>query len=92
MSKLVYYNAHKATFEIENYIQTVSRDSHRKALTPFRLVSRNLEIERGRHDTCNSPWEERFGEACNMEQPEAEFHFLLVCRVESGIFGQTANF
>ena len=68
MSKLVYYNSYKVTFEFENYLQTVSFDSKGKHFkTPFRLVSNNLEMERGRHD--NIPQEQSFCKACNLKHP-----------------------
>ena len=44
--KHVIWNSHNQNVQIVS----IASDPHRKALTSFRLVSHNLEIERGRHD------------------------------------------
>ena len=69
MSKLVYYNAYKGTFEFENYCKqyrVIPKGKHFK--TSFILVAHNLEMERGRQD--NIPREQSFCKSCNMKHPE----------------------
>lgn len=76
-SKLETYAEVKSTFEFEKYLDCITNDKHRVALTRLRCSAHNLEIEEGRYR--NIERENRICSRCNMKCVETEYHFLLVC-------------
>jgi hypothetical protein len=67
----------KHSFKLENYLDYISENKYRIALTRFRISSHDLLIETGRH--ANIERQHRICKNCNMNMIETEFHFLLVC-------------
>ena len=69
----------KPTFEISQYLLTVSNVKLRQYITAIRLSSHNLLIEYGRHR--NIPRNERHCNKCtnNNGSLEDEYHFVIVC-------------
>ena len=51
----------------------------RSYISKFRLSSRSLRIETGRHGQNRIAKKQRFCLAYNMNEVEDEYHFLLVC-------------
>ena len=69
----------KTTFEISQYLLTVSNVKLRQYITKIRLSSHNLLIEYGRH--WNIPRNERHCNKCtnNNGSLEDEYHCVIVC-------------
>ena len=62
---------------IEKYLNHITENKLRKALTQFRTSSHNLMIETGRHQ--NIDINQRICQNCNTGMVENEYHFLLIC-------------
>lgn len=75
--KLHSYCLFKEDTELEFYLDHVSPNKFKFALSRFRLSSHSLAIETGRYSA--TPREERLCTFCNMKSVENEYHFLLVC-------------
>ena len=75
--RLSSYSRYKHCFEIEKYLDSITEQKYKIALSRFRLSSHKLEIERGRY--FNIPREERKCTLCQINSVENEYHFLLVC-------------
>ena len=71
------YARFKHEFEMEHYLDFITENKYKIALTKFRLSSHDLAIERGRleHIQRNN----RLCRYCNLNMVENEYHFLLVC-------------
>lgn len=76
-TKLNSYCLFKLDTELEQYLNCVTQNKYKYALSRFRLSSHNLAIETGRY--VGIPREERLCVFCNMKTIENEFHFLSVC-------------
>lgn len=76
-SRLQSYCLFKHTFETENYLDFISHNDYKIALSRFRTSSHCLRIESGRYD--GTKREERICKSCQMRKMEDEYHFLLVC-------------
>ena len=76
-SRLRSYCLFKHTFETENYLDFISHNDYKIALSRFRTSSHCLRIESGRYD--GTKREERICKSCQMRRIEDEYHFLLVC-------------
>ena len=61
----------------ESYLNKISFNKYKFALSLFGLRSHNLALETGRY--YNIPKENRICTFCNMNKIESEYHFLLVC-------------
>ncbi len=77
-SKLLLYTSIKYEHNFESYLQKITCDRWRVALTRLRCSAHALEIEVGRHRQ-NVPREERLCRLCSMGAVEDEYHFSLVC-------------
>ena len=73
----------RKTFMREKYLQILSNDILWNNLRAFRLVSHRVEIEMGRQNNIHR--EQRFCQVCNMQQPESEYHILLICPTYHGL-------
>ena len=76
-NRLETYARFKHKFCHEKYLDIVTENKYRKALTQFRLSSHDLAIERGRYQ--NIDRQERICNFCTGKLVESEYHFLLVC-------------
>ena len=76
-ARLESYSIYKHSFEREKYLECITSDKFRIALSKFRLSSHHLAIELGRH--LNIPRENRLCPHCNQNMVENEYHFLLTC-------------
>ena len=76
-SRLEAYARFKHNFETEKYLNCISENKYKLALTRLRTSSHNLSIETGRYD--DSDRETRICKSCNMNVVEDEYHFTLVC-------------
>ena len=76
-SKLITYNKIKKEFTREKYLDCVTNDKHRLALSRFRCSAHKLAIEEGRYR--NIERNQRICTRCNINVIENEYHFLLVC-------------
>jgi hypothetical protein len=76
-TRLQSYCIFKHNFEIEQYLDCISENKYKIALSKFRTSSHNLLIETGRYD--NTVRNQRICKSCNMNTIESEYHFLLVC-------------
>jgi hypothetical protein len=76
-NRLASYCIYKHKFEMENYLQYITNNKYRIALTKFRLSSSDLKIETGRYE--NTPREERICPHCLYHIVEDEYHFLFTC-------------
>ena len=76
-SKLETYCLFKQDTSCESYLNKITLNKYKFALSRFRLSSRNLALETGRY--YNIPKENRICTFCNMNKIESEYHFLLVC-------------
>ena len=76
-NRLETYARFKHEFCYEKYLDSVTENKYRKALTQFRLSSHDLAIERGRYQ--NIDRQERICNFCTGKHVESEYHFLLVC-------------
>ena len=76
-TKLQTYCLFKFDTKRESYLDSISVNKFRYALSRSRLSSHNLAIETGRY--YNIPKEDRICIFCNMFKKESEYHFLLVC-------------
>ena len=76
-SKLVTYCLFKLDTSCESYLNKITLNKYKFALSRFRLSSHNLTLETGRY--YNIPKENRICTFCNMNKIESEYHFLLVC-------------
>ena len=75
--KLIAYNKIKREFIREKYLDCVTNDKHRIALSRFRCSAHKLAIEEGRYR--NIERNQRFCTRCNTNVVENEYHFMLVC-------------
>ena len=75
--KLETYKMLKSSYEVENYICSVSYVNHRKALTRLRCSAHKLAIEEGRFRNIDRSL--RLCVHCNMNVVENEYHFVMVC-------------
>ena len=82
-NRLLTYARFKHEFTCEKYLDFITNEKYRFALTRFRLSSHELEIERGRYE--NKPMIERICKCCNMHMVENEYHFALVCPLYTGL-------
>ena len=64
-------------FCYEKYLDIVTENKYRKALTQFRLSSHDLAIERGRYQ--NLDRQERICNFCTGKLVESEYHSLSTC-------------
>ena len=76
-SKLKTYCLFKLDTSCESYLNTITLNKYKFALSRFRLSSHNLALETGRY--YNIPKENKICTFCNMNKIESEYHFLLVC-------------
>jgi hypothetical protein len=76
-SRLETFALFKHKFQQEKYLEIISENKYRIALTRFRISSHDLLIETGRHT--NIDRQNRICKNCNMNMIESEYHFLLVC-------------
>ena len=76
-SKLETYCLFKLDTSCESYLNKITLNKYKFALSRFRLSSHNLALETGRYN--NIPKENRICTFCNMNKIESEYHFLLVC-------------
>ena len=76
-SKLETYCLFKLDTSCESYLNKITLNKYKFALSRFRLSSHNLALETGRY--YNIPKENRICTFCNMNKIESEYHFLLVC-------------
>ena len=76
-NRLETYARFKHIFCYEKYLDIVTENKYRKALTQFRLSLHDLAIERGRCQ--NIDRQERICNFCTGKRVESEYHFLLVC-------------
>lgn len=76
-SKLRSYVEFKYFIGQEPYLHLVKNQSHRRALTKFRISAHTLAIEQGRYK--NIPPEKRICPNCNLNKVEDELHFLIEC-------------
>ena len=76
-SKLETYCLFKLDTSCESYLNKITLNKYKFALSRFRLSSHNLALETGRY--YNIPKENRICTLCNMNKIESEYHFLLVC-------------
>ena len=76
-SRLKSYCLYKHDFKPEKYLNVVSENKYKVALSKFRTSSHDLRIETRRYD--NILQDQRLCISCNMGKVEDEFHFLLVC-------------
>jgi len=76
---MLMFKNRKPTFEISQYLLTVSNVKLRQYITAIRLSPHNLLIEYGRH--MNIPRNERHCNTCthNNGSLEGESHFVIVC-------------
>ena len=75
--KLITYNKIKREFIREKYLDCVTNDKVRIALSRFRCSAHNLAIEEGRYR--NIERNQRFYTRCNTNVVKNEYHFMLVC-------------
>ena len=75
--RLESYCRFKHNFNVEPYLDIISDNKYKIALSRFRLSSHKLEIERGRYH--NIPRIERKCKLCSLNTIEDEYHFLLLC-------------
>ena len=75
--RLESYCRFKHNFNVEPYLDIISDNKYKIALSRFRLSSHKLEIERGRYH--NIPRIESKCKLCSLNTIENEYHFLLVC-------------
>ena len=72
--RLETYSLYKHEFELETYLEKISINKFRIAITKFRLSSHNLAIKQGRHE--GTPVDQRLCLLkCHMGVSENEFHF-----------------
>ena len=76
-SRLRLYSKYKENNEQETYLNLIKNKTYMQTLSRFRLSSRQLEIETGRH--IGSDRDQRLCRKCNMRMIEDEYHFLLTC-------------
>ena len=76
-SKLETYCLFKLDTSCESYLNKITLNKYKFALSRFRLSIHNLALETGRY--YNIPKENRLCSFCNMNKIESEYHFLLVC-------------
>ena len=78
-NKLRTYNRVKQNFGIEQYLTLISNSIHRASMTKLRISCHplNIEILRGKVSDPNL----RVCQVCNLNEPEDEFHFLMICPV-----------
>ena len=76
-NRLETYARFKHEFCNKKYLDIVTENKYRKALTQFRLSSHDLAIERGRYQNIDRL--ERICNFCMGKLVESEYHFLLVC-------------
>lgn len=76
-TRLQTYCVFKHTFESEKYLNVITENKYKVALSRFRISSHSLLIETGRYD--GTPREQRICRSCTMNKLEDEYHFLLVC-------------
>lgn len=76
-NRLQSYSTHKQIFELEKYLNILTENKYKTALSRFRTSSHSLFIETGRYD--NTPRHQRLCKSCHMNKIEDEYHFLLVC-------------
>ena len=76
-SRLKSYCIFKHDFKQEKYLDVISENKFKVALSRFRTSSHDLRIETGRYDDIAQA--QRLCKSCNMGKTEDEFHFLLVC-------------
>ena len=74
--RLESYCRFKHNFNIEPYLDIISDNKYKVALSRFRLSSHKLEIERGRY--YNIPRIERICKLCSLNMFENEYQSLLV--------------
>ena len=86
-SKLITYNKIKKEFTREKYLDCVTNDKHRVALSRFRCSAHKLAIEEGRYR--NIERNQRICSRCNINVIENEYHFLLVCPLYRDIRNET---
>ena len=77
--RLKFYCRYKHIFEQEDYLNHITENKFRIAMSKFRLSSHELNIERGRFD--GTPVDQRTCQFCNNRVIENEYHFLLVCPI-----------
>ena len=81
--KLDTYSSLKQDTEYVPYLKYINNKKHKFALSRLRLSAHSLAIETGRYN--GTPREARICIQCNMNKPETEFHFLLVCPLYADI-------
>ena len=62
--RLETYSLYKHEFELKTYLENISKNKFRIAITKFRLSSHNLAIEQGRHE--GTPVDQRICLMCHM--------------------------
>lgn len=77
LPKLSTYRTFKHTIGMEKYLNSITNDNHRIALTRIRCSAHKLAIEEGRFR--NIERNNRKCLFCNMNVVEDEYHFILVC-------------
>ena len=76
-NRLSSYGIYKNNSTMETYLDHISVNKFRYAVTKFRLSSHDLAIEQGKYT--NIERTNRHCEHCNLNIIENEYHFLLVC-------------
>ena len=75
-TSLMLYREIKNVFEISEYLLRIKNRKYRQILSKIRLSSRQLAIEKGRHN--NIERNQRYCRLCNSDI-EDEFHFIMIC-------------
>ena len=83
MPKLSYYCKFKKDFMYEDYLDYVSNDRFRMALTRLRLSSHSLEIETGRF--ANIDRNDRVCRLCLSNVVESEYNVMLCCKTYASL-------
>ena len=93
-NKLRSYETYKTSFGFENYLDTVTNNQHRVALTRIRTSSHYLRIETGRYIKSDNEEDDkkfRTCQLCKSNSVEDEKHFLTSCQFYKDLRKQMIN-